>query len=182
MRLLGGILLAVGALGFFITMMVLAFSGESAEEPYGTIVEITEERVEGGRMEGTETRRSEMSRVAQLRTRRERLLAELSELDQVRRGSVVKQYVEAVHKDGTKVRRGPYWLYSYKEQGKTESRRIKAPHEVKKYRRQIEAFRRFERIMRDLVRVGEELSDVALAGEDAVVKKTPRSSSSGTKR
>ncbi len=53
--------------------------------------------------------------IAQLHAQRRALLDQIENLEQIRRGSITEQFVEAVHQDGTKVRRGPYVLYSYKD-------------------------------------------------------------------
>ena len=65
-----------------------------------------------------------MTHLETLRSRRSKILKEMSGLEQMRRGSVVEQFVEMVKADGSKVRRGPYALYSYKENKKTVSRRV----------------------------------------------------------
>ena len=68
-----------------------------------------------------------MCKTDALKMRRDEILEEIKSLEQMRRGSVVEQVYESVGKDGEKVRRGPYLLYSFKEKGKTVSRRIKYP-------------------------------------------------------
>jgi len=123
-----------------------------------------------------------MSRVEQLKTKREQLLAELAGLEQIRRGSVVEQYVEALRRDGSKVRRGPYPLYSFKEKGKTVSRRVSDPKQVEVYRQQIKAFRRFRELTSQLVTIGEQLSDVALSEQEESLKKTLKSPLSKTRK
>ena len=122
-----------------------------------------------------------MSRVEQLRAKRKQLLAELAGLEQIRRGTVVEQFVHARHKDGSKVRRGPYPLYSFKQKGKTVSRRVTEPAQVEVYRQQIKAFRRFRELISQLVTIGEQLSDVALS-EDESLKKTLKSPLSKTRK
>ena len=117
-----------------------------------------------------------MSQVAQLRARRQELLAELAQLEQIRRGSVVEQFVEAVHKDGGKVRRGPYTLYSFKEKGKTVSRRVRTKRDAETYRKQIASFRRFQQVVSELLRLGEQLSDLSLCEDEEVKKKVLRRS------
>ncbi|NQT14113.1 MAG: ImmA/IrrE family metallo-endopeptidase [Planctomycetes bacterium] len=90
----------------------------------------------------------------------------------MRRGSVVEQVYESVGKDGAKVRRGPYLLYSFKEKGKTVSRRIKDPTLKTRYEEQIGAFRRFQELTAQLLRIGEQIAEWALSGEEER-KKTP---------
>lgn len=122
-----------------------------------------------------------MDRIEHLRARRKQLLGELAQLEEIRRGSVVEQFVEAVRKDGSKVRRGPYVLYSFKDRGKSVSRRVTDRRQVGVYREQIGAFRRFREVVKELVAIGEQLSDLGLSGEQDV-KKTPKSRLSKTRR
>lgn len=113
-----------------------------------------------------------MSRMQELRKRRKEILAELAGLGEFRRGSIVEQYVVATRKDGTKVQRGPYVLYSYKEKGKTVSRRLTDPEQIPLYREQIERFRRFQQLSAELLAIGEQMSELALTEQG--VKKTSR--------
>jgi len=122
-----------------------------------------------------------VDRIEHLRARRQQLLRELAKLEEIRRGSVVEQFVEVVRKDGSKVRRGPYVLYSFKDKGKTVSRRVTERRQVRVYREQIAGFRRFREVVKQLVAIGEELSDIGLCGEGDE-KKTAKSRSSRTRR
>jgi len=115
-----------------------------------------------------------MSRIEELRARRKEIVETLASLEQIRRGSVTEQYVEGVRKDGSVVRRGPYPLYSFKEKGKTISRRLRSDEEVRACREQIGRFRRFRKLVEELVRIGEQISDLA-PSDQAGQKKTPRS-------
>lgn len=119
-----------------------------------------------------------MVNLEDLRSRRREILKELAGLEQMRRGSVVEQFVESVKADGTRVRRGPYALYSYKDDNKTVSRRVTDNRLVQVYRGQIQAFRRFQGLVSELVLLGEKISDGAVS--DTEEKKLPRSSSKRT--
>ncbi len=121
-----------------------------------------------------------MNQTDELRVERQQLLEELAQLEQIRRGSVVEQFVERVCEDGTRVRKGPYVLYSFKEKGKTVSRRLSKKGEAKMYRKQIAAFRRFQEVTAELLKLGERLSDLALCGDAEALKKTSRSKSKRT--
>ena len=109
-----------------------------------------------------------------VRQRRKELLTELASLEQMRRGSLTPQYFEATRNDGSTVRRGPYMLYTSKKKGKTVSRRITDPELVLRYEEQIKAFRRFETLANELVRVGEKISDLVLSDEEELKKKRSR--------
>ena len=78
----------------------------------------------------------------------------------MRKGSLTEQYVEVTLKDGSNSRRGPYTLYSCKENGKTVSRRLRSDGEVTLYREQIAAFRRFQELTAELARIGRTLADL----------------------
>ncbi|MFH1134510.1 MAG: DUF6788 family protein [Pseudomonadota bacterium] len=92
--------------------------------------------------------------------RRLAIINELAGLEEMRRGSVVEQYQERTLPTGEKVLRGPYPLYSYKEKGRTISRRLKSEKEVLRYREQIQNFRRFEGLTRELLLIGEQLCEL----------------------
>lgn len=120
-----------------------------------------------------------MTPMEKLETQRQRLLKELAELGAIRRGSISEQFVESRGRDGVKKRRGPYFVYTYKEKGKTISRRLTSPEQVSLCQRQIEAFRRFQELTAQLLQIGEQASNLALEGE--AVKKTSRSRSKSKK-
>jgi hypothetical protein len=105
-----------------------------------------------------------------LEQHRQALLQQLGGLDQLRRGSLIDQFLSVQHADGSVVKRGPYPLLTRKEGQKTVSLRLTDPALVPLYRRQIQAMREFETVVDQLVRVGEQLSDLAVA--EVVQKKT----------
>jgi hypothetical protein len=105
-----------------------------------------------------------------LEQQRQGLLRQLSDLRELRRGSLIQQFLTVKHADGSKLRRGPYPLLTRKEVKKTVSLRIKDPALVPVYRQQIQAMRQFESVVNQLVRVGEQLGDLAVA--EVVQKKT----------
>lgn len=119
-----------------------------------------------------------MSQVEQWRKRRREVLREIAALEQIRRGSVVEQFVETTRKDGSPSRRGPYVLYSYKDKGRTVSRRIPDPERVARYREQIEGFRRFQELTAELLALGERISEQVLYEPGGVKKTSKRRSKS----
>jgi hypothetical protein len=106
-----------------------------------------------------------------LEHRRQALLQQLSGLAELRRGSLTEQFLLVKRKDGSQVKCGPYLLLTRKERQKTVSLRLTNPELVPLYRRQIQAMRQFETVVDQLVGVGEQLSDLAVA--EVVQKKTP---------
>jgi hypothetical protein len=106
-----------------------------------------------------------------LEQQRQGLLRQLAELRELRRGSLTEQFLTVKHADGSKVRRGPYPLLTRKEAQKTIPVRLSDPALVPLYRRQLQAMRQFETVVDQLVRVGEQLGELAVA--EVVQKKTP---------
>jgi hypothetical protein len=106
-----------------------------------------------------------------LEQQRQGLLRQLANLRELRRGSLTEQFLTVRHADGSTVKHGPYPLLTRKEAQKTVSVRLTDPALVPLYRRQIQTMRQFEQVVDQLVRVGEELGDLAVA--EAEQKKTP---------
>jgi hypothetical protein len=105
-----------------------------------------------------------------LEQQRQGLLRQLADLRELRRGSLTEQFLTVKHADGSSVKRGPYPLLTRKEASKTLSVRLTDPALVPIYRQQIHAMRQFEGVVNQLVRLGEQLGDLAVA--EAVQKKT----------
>lgn len=111
-----------------------------------------------------------MSTYSEIAQRRRAVLDELEGLERIRRGSVVEQYLTSPRRDGRRIQRGPYALYTLKRRGRTVSRRLR-PDAVAVVREQIAAGRRFQELVHELMELGEALSDQTV--ESAVEKKTP---------
>lgn len=115
--------------------------------------------------------KTSISDYSNLEQQRHGLLRQLADLRELRRGSLTEQFLTVKHADGSKVKRGPYPLLTRKQAQKTLSVRLTDPTLVPLYRRQIQTMREFERVVDQLVRVGEELGELAVA--EVVQKKTP---------
>ena len=113
-----------------------------------------------------------------LEIQRQSLLDQLAQLQQIRRGSLTEQFLMVKRKDGSRVKRGPYPLLTKKQGAKTVSQRLCDPAVCALYRQQIQAMRQFEDRVGQLVQIGEQLSDLAVA--ETVQKKTR--SATGAKR
>jgi hypothetical protein len=105
-----------------------------------------------------------------LEQQRQGLLRQLADLRELRRGSLTEQFLTVKHADGSLVQHGPYPLLTRKEAQKTVSVRLTDSDLVPLYRRQIQTMREFERVVDQLVRVGEVLGEVAVA--EVAQKKT----------
>lgn len=98
-----------------------------------------------------------------LQQQRQQLLQELSDLRELWRGSLTEQFLMVKRQDGSRIKRGPYPLLTRKHGPKTVPLRLTDPALVLLYRQQIQAMRQFETVVDGLVRVGEQLRDLAVA-------------------
>ena len=101
-----------------------------------------------------------MSEVERLEKQREEILAAMGRIGDMRRGSVSEQYFE-IHLKGQPepVRRGPYYVFSYKVQGKTYSRRVRGA-EKEKLRREVQNFHRYQELSQELIEMNERICEL----------------------
>jgi hypothetical protein len=101
-----------------------------------------------------------MSRLLKLRQARVELLGHIAALEEMRRGSLIRQFVKVKlkgHKNP--FLSGPYPLFTYKKNGRTVSRRVPHLDEVRKLELQVENYHSFRRLCSQLVDVSEEICD-----------------------
>ena len=103
-----------------------------------------------------------------LEAKRQEILEQMSAITRMRRGTVNEQYFEVGQKDGSAIRRGPYFLYSRTEKGKSFSQRVTL-EEVDRYQEETDNCRRFKELSSRCVMICEELAE---ADEEQPGKKT----------
>ena len=122
---------------------------------------------------------------SELEQERQRILRKMGRIRTMRRGTVSEQFLMVAHKGQDEpVRRGPYYLWQYWEHGKPLRRRLRRGPEVTAARKEVAAFREFERLCEHYVHVAEALAEAqcdASASEE-VVKKGLKSRSSRAKK
>jgi hypothetical protein len=97
-----------------------------------------------------------------LENRRQAILAEMTDLPPMRKGSVAAVSPARIRKDGTIVKRGPYWRYTYKDKNqKTRGRHVATRKLAETYGGQIAVFRRFRALSEELVEVSQAMADLA---------------------
>ena len=117
-----------------------------------------------------------------LEEKRERVLEQMRALRSMRRGSVTEQYLKVRHKGKRKpVVRGPYWVYTWKEGGKTVGQRL-SREEAAQIEKDVEAHKKFVALCKEFETLTMRLGDVEVEGALTPEKKRPRSRSSRTKR
>jgi hypothetical protein len=91
--------------------------------------------------------------------RRHEILAEISEISTMRRGSFNEFYYDQKLKDGAKARRGPYYNLTTKDDG-GKTRTIAVPKDnLDKVRREVDSYRRFKELSDEYIDVCEALAD-----------------------
>ena len=117
-----------------------------------------------------------------LEEKRERVLEQMRAIRSMRPGSVTEQYLKVTHKGKRKpVMRGPYWVYTRKEAGKTVGQRL-SREDAEQVTKDIEAHRKFVALCKEFETLTMRLGDVEVDAVLAPEKKRPRSRSSRTKR
>ena len=120
-----------------------------------------------------------MNKTEKLTQKKAEILKKIASLGPLRKGSVTEQFLETKQKDGSNAKRGPYLIYTFKEKGKTKSRRIKEGEQARIYRQQIAAFRRYRELSNELVRASQKIADLAAAAETKDEKKPLRNNRGG---
>jgi hypothetical protein len=106
-----------------------------------------------------------MDSMQELSRQRARLIEQIGELGPMRMGTVTEQMLPTRRADGSIYRRGPYLTYTFRKGGKTCGRHLRNDREADLYRRQIEAFRRYQELSSELVEVSQRLADLEAVGE-----------------
>ena len=101
-----------------------------------------------------------MENCHQLSQQRAHILQQIEHLGPMRMGSVCDHYLPTRRKDGSIYRRGPYPTYTFKQGGKTRGRQLRTNDQAELYRRQIEAFRRYQELSAQLVQISQRLADL----------------------
>ena len=123
-----------------------------------------------------------MDTVRTLEEKRERVLEQMRAIRSMRPGSVTEQYLKVTHKGKRKpVMRGPYWVYTRKEAGKTVGQRL-SREDAEQVTKDIEAHRKFVALCKEFETLTMRLGDVEVDAVLSPEKKRPRSRSSRTKR
>ena len=115
-----------------------------------------------------------------LATRRRALLRELTAIGDFRPGSLISQYRKCGKPTCHCARpdsagHGPYWLITHRAAGKTRSQAVPADA-LERAREQLEEYRRFRGLSRNLIEVSERLCEARLvADKDSAREKKRRS-------
>lgn len=97
-----------------------------------------------------------MAMLQKLREARQEILAQIALIEEMRRGSVIRQFLKIKVKGKRKpTLSGPYALFTFKLKGKTISRRLHDLEEIRRLEQQVENYHIFQQLCRRLVEIGE---------------------------
>ena len=114
-----------------------------------------------------------MSLLQKLEQQRLNILDQIGKIRYMRRGTINEQYLKVPQKEKEALLRGPYYVLSRNEDGRTKSSRVNKT-ELEQVRQDIEAYKEFQKLSKEYVDVTEALAQQERGVEDAeTVKKTP---------
>jgi hypothetical protein len=95
-----------------------------------------------------------------LRQRRLELLSRIGLIEEMRRGSVTRQFLKVRLKGQSEpVLSGPYALFTRKSGGRTVGHRLRDPEEVRRLEQQVENYHAFQGLCRQLVELCEQICE-----------------------
>ena len=122
-----------------------------------------------------------MSMIQAVEARRDAVLAEMRSMRSLRRGSVHEQFLKVRHRGAKEpVVRGPYYLWTYSEGGKTFSQRVAAGPDLERAREDVAQHKRFVALCQEFERLTEQLGHLERERGEAPEKKRRQSRSNKT--
>lgn len=98
--------------------------------------------------------------LSKLRQTRQEIFTQIASIEEMRRGSVVRQFLKIKLKRGRKITlTGPYALFTFKQKGRTVSRRLHDVEEIRRLEHQVENYHIFQQLCRRLVEIGEAICE-----------------------
>ncbi|RLC54846.1 MAG: hypothetical protein DRI30_08520 [Chloroflexi bacterium] len=125
-----------------------------------------------------------MSEIKEIEKRRDELLERMKAIRSMRKGTINEQYMKVYPKGKKKPSlRGPYYVISRREGGRTVSERLTSPADLERAREEVTAHKRFLSLCKQFETLTERLGELERSGEDmSLEKKRSRSPSSKAKR
>jgi hypothetical protein len=125
-----------------------------------------------------------MNSISKIENRREAIAKEMLSIRSMKRGSISEQYLNVRRKGHSQpVKRGPYYVLSRNENGRTVSRRLTTDAERQRTQEDIERHKQFVALCREFVELSERLGELeSEAASPESKKKRRRSPSNRTRR
>jgi hypothetical protein len=124
-----------------------------------------------------------MNELKRIEEQREAVLAQMERMRCMRQGSVNEQWF-AVVRNGkpTQEKRGPYYVLTAKQNGRTVSQRLRSPQQVARTKEEVANHSRFMDLCRQFAQLTEQMGELERpeAGQAAQEKKRRKSLSNRT--
>lgn len=105
--------------------------------------------------------------LAKLRQARQEILTHIALIEEMRRGSVTRQFLKIRLKGQREpVLTGPYALFTCKKNGRTVGRRLHDVEEIRRLEHQVQNFHTFQNLCRRLVEISEKICEAGERKED----------------
>lgn len=124
-----------------------------------------------------------MNLIQQIEERRDAILEQIRSIRSMRKGTINEQFLKVRHKGKDKpVSRGPYYVLSRRQEGKTVSQRL-SREEFKQAQKDVDAHKRFVSLCKQFEELTERLGQIERESDELKQeKKQPNSRSSRIKR
>jgi len=122
-----------------------------------------------------------------LEDKRQKLLEQILQIGDMRQGSLTEVY-RSCGKPNCHCAspgdpgHGPYYAFTRKVGGKTETMQLRAGPVLTKIEREVKGYRRFRSLCTELVAVNEQICEAKTVGEDGVETKVKKTSSKPSKK
>jgi len=125
-----------------------------------------------------------MNSISDIENRREAIAKEMLSIRSMKRGSISKQYLNVPRKGHRQpVKRGPYYVLSRNDNGRTVSRRLTTDAERQRAQEDIERHRQFVALCKEFLELSERLGELeSETASPESKKKRLRSPSNRTRR
>jgi len=116
-----------------------------------------------------------MEAIEEIERKRQEILNQISSTRSMRRGTINEQFYKAQLKGQRRpILRGPYYVLSRREGGKTVSERLSSPERLKQARSDLEAYKRYAALCKEYEILTERLGDLEREGPEESRQKKRR--------
>lgn len=98
-----------------------------------------------------------MFSIQDLKNRKLKILDQIGNIQYMRRGTINEQFLKVPQKGAEPAVRGPYYVLSWNEDGRTRSVRIK-PSELEQIRQDVEAYKHFQALTKEFIEITETIT------------------------